>query len=69
MSAMTVNDWVQCAAVIVLLVLCVVWIVGRVRRRGTDCDSASEECEGCALAQACKSKRKETKGEKSNDKA
>ncbi|MCM1349401.1 MAG: hypothetical protein NC338_08315 [Firmicutes bacterium] len=55
---MNMNDLLQGAAVVVLLVICAVWIVGRVRRKfhGVDCDDATG-CEGCSLLDHCRKRK------------
>lgn len=51
---MDYNDYVQMAAVAVLLVICIVWTVRRIRRRKTDSCDIDNECTGCSLAEHCK---------------
>lgn len=59
MNNLTLNDWLQCGAVIILLIYCLVWIVMRIRRRKSNCCSdskCSSGCEGCGLADKCSRK-------------
>lgn len=60
MNDLTLNDWLQGGAVILLLVYCVVWIVMRIRRKGSGCcgdSQCSDGCEGCGLADKCRSRK------------
>lgn len=60
MNDLTLNDWLQCGAVILLLVYCVVWIVMRIRRKGSGCcddNQCSGGCEGCCLADKCRTRK------------
>lgn len=58
-----INDILQIGAVVVLLIICIVWIIRRIRRRiAGECDDVPEECAGCSLAEHCRKKGKPTDG-------
>ncbi len=59
----TFNDILQITAVIVLLILCVVWIVRRIRGGSrNDCESDSENCAGCVLSEKCRKNNRKRSG-------
>lgn len=47
----------QIVAVAVILVICVAWIVNRIRHRN-DYQSCDNGCDGCGLAKHCKGKKR-----------
>lgn len=61
MQELTLNDWVQCLSVVVLLAICVWWIARRIYRRVKGCDSTTDatdgECTECKLSRYCKHKK------------
>lgn len=52
---MSLNDWVQCASVVILLIICAVWIVRRIMRKrdGDDDCEINDACAECKLARHC----------------
>ena len=59
---MNLNDTLQLVAVVAILVVCMVWVIRRVRnKRGSCCDSDSSSCcdsacGGCPLSGKCNKK-------------
>lgn len=56
------NDILQVTGVAVALIICIIWIVKRIRRRYATDDGCGEKdsCQGCELSELC-SKKKEKK--------
>lgn len=59
---MNLNDTLQLVAVVAILVICVVWVIRRLRSKsGSCCDSDSSSfcdsaCGGCPLSGKCNKK-------------
>lgn len=52
---MSTNDVLQLAGVAIVLVMCAVWCVNRIRRRSQrrDCNDNQTTCSGCPLHDKC----------------
>lgn len=52
---MSTNDVLQLAGVAIVLVMCAVWCVNRIRRRNQrrDCNDSQTTCSGCPLHDKC----------------
>lgn len=52
-TLMDYNDVLQYVAIGIILVLCVVWIIKRIKRNGGSHDSCDSTCDGCPLSDNC----------------